>query len=83
MRRKTQSNLDLQKIYDKVFLKGEEKHFTRKILGSGDLEFNEVLKEASWKNKNVLDVGCGIGRFLYFAAKKGAKCSSIIRLKNR
>ena len=70
-------NFDLQKIYDKAFLKGEEKHFTRRGKVSGDLEFNEVLKEVSWKNKNVLDVGCGTGRLLYLAAKKGAKCTGV------
>lgn len=70
-------NSDLKKIYDKAFLKGEEKHFTRKDEPSDDPEFIEVLKEGGWRNKKVLDVGCGTGRFPYLATKKGAKCLGI------
>ena len=31
------------------------------------------LKELSWKNKKVLDVGCGTGLFAHSVAKAGAK----------
>ncbi len=30
-----------------------------------------------WKNKSVLDVGCGTGLFSYMIAKKGAKVTGI------
>lgn len=77
MRNPNKRNLDLKKIYDKAFLKGEEKHFTRKDEPQDDPEFIEVLKEARYKNKKILDVGCGTGRLLYLASKKGAKCFGI------
>lgn len=70
-------NSDLRKFYDQAFLKGEDKHFTRRRKDSGDLEFKEVLREISWRNKKVLDVGCGTGRFLYLATKRGAMCAGV------
>jgi hypothetical protein len=41
-------NIKLKKIYDKAFLKGEEKHFTGKDELEEDPEFLEVLKGQSW-----------------------------------
>ena len=54
--------------------KGETKHFTSYIsTGTTTDEIKEVLKELNWKNKLVLDVGCGTGLFAYGASKLGSK----------
>ena len=66
-------NIKLKKIYDKAFLKGEEKHFTGKDELKEDPEFIQVLKGQNWKNKIVLDVGCGTGKLDFLIVKKGAK----------
>lgn len=58
-------NKDLQIFYNKTFKKKERIRQTS--------EFEEVLKESSWKRKTVLEVGCGTGKFAYIIAKKGAK----------
>ncbi len=70
-------NKDLKKIYDKAFLKGEEKHFTSRSSKGEDEDFRLVLKENNWKGKKVLDVGCGTGKLLYLLAKKGAVCTGV------
>ena len=67
-------NKELQKFYNSVYLKGEEKHFTSFVTkGSITDEAKEVLQELNWKNKQVLDVGCGTGLFAYNVSKEGAK----------
>ena len=73
---KLQQNKKLKKFYDKVYLKGEKKHFTAKDSRSR-LEATEVLKQISWKSKKVLDVGCGTGFFAYSATKKGGQVLGI------
>lgn len=63
----------LKNFYDNVYRKGEEKHFTNFVTtGSPSSETTETIKEINWKNKSVLDVGCGTGYFSFHAAKKGA-----------
>ena len=65
-------NKDLEKFYNKVYKKGEEKHFTSFVTkGKPTDEIREILKRASWRGKKVLDVGCGTGLFAHMAAKKG------------
>ena len=67
-------NQDLKKFYNAVYIKGEKKHFTNFLVkGTTTSEIKEILKEVSWKNKLVLDVGCGTGLFAYKAAREGAK----------
>ena len=66
-------NIKLKKIYNKAFLKGEEKHFTGKDDLEEDPEFVEVLKGEKWKNKKVLDVGCGTGKLDFLIVKRGAE----------
>ncbi len=67
-------NQDLKKFYNAVYTKGERKHFTPFLTkGTTTSDVKEILKEIPWKNKRVLDVGCGTGLFAYKAAKKGAK----------
>jgi len=65
-------NKNLKNFYNKVYLKGEDKHFTIKRESVSLPEIKEVLKQISWKGKKVLDVGCGTGLFAFSAAKKGA-----------
>jgi len=66
------SNKDLNNFYNQVYVKGEKKHFTIKRESVSLSEIKEVLKQVSWKNKKVLDVGCGTGLFAFSVAKKGA-----------
>jgi len=70
-------NKDLKKIYNKAFLKGEEKHFTRRGNDEKDDDFFQVVKIGKWKGKKVLDVGCGTGRLVFLLAKKGATCTGV------
>ena len=71
-------NKKLKKFYEQVYKKGEEKHYTSFVTtGTPSAESSEVLKIISWKNKHVLDVGCGTGLFSYMAAKKGANVIGI------
>lgn len=70
-------NKKLKHFYDKVYLKGEKKHFTTFIESTSTSEVKEVLKQISWKSKKVLEVGCGTGFFAYNAAKKGGKVLGI------
>ena len=66
-------NKNLKHFYNKVYEKGEKKHFTIKRETASLSEIKEVLKQISWKEKKVLDVGCGTGLFAFNAAKRGAK----------
>ena len=66
------NNKELAQFYNKVYIKGEKKHFTIKRESNSLSEIKEVLKQISWKGKKVLDVGCGTGLFAFNAAKKGA-----------
>ncbi|OGF82208.1 hypothetical protein A3B18_02720 [Candidatus Giovannonibacteria bacterium RIFCSPLOWO2_01_FULL_46_13] len=68
-------NKDLKKIYNKIYKKGEKKHFSS-LMFSGDKvppAKQEVLGEVSWEGKTVLDAGCGTGELAYLIAKEGAK----------
>lgn len=62
-------NKDLKKFYDKTFKKKDRIRPTS--------EFEEVLKETTWRGKTILDVGCGTGKFAYIMAEKGAKVLGI------
>jgi 2-polyprenyl-3-methyl-5-hydroxy-6-metoxy-1,4-benzoquinol methylase len=72
-------NKDLKKVYAGIFRKGYEKTYTsvytKKVICGDELteEIKEVLKEGPWKNKKVIDVGCGTGLFDSAAAKRGAR----------
>ncbi|MEX0764806.1 MAG: class I SAM-dependent methyltransferase [Nitrosopumilaceae archaeon] len=71
-------NKKLVNFYDKVYVKGEERHYTKFVIeGTSTSEADEVLKEIDWKDKKVLEVGCGTGFFSYLAAKKGADVTGI------
>ena len=72
------NNSSLSNRYDEIFKKGEQKHFTS-FLTSGDpsSEALEVLKQIKWKNKKIVDIGCGTGNFAFLASKKGANVLGI------
>ena len=71
-------NKNLKSFYQKVYKKGEKKHYTTFVLNKKPSEESlEVLKQTTWKGKNVLDVGCGTGLFSFLCAKKGAKVLGI------
>lgn len=70
-------NKELKQFYDKVYIKGEKKHFTTYRESSPTSDVREVLKQISWKSKKVLEVGCGTGLFSFSVAKKGGNVLGI------
>ena len=71
-------NAGLSKLYDGVYKKSEQKHFTTFLAkGKPSSEHLKILELFSWKGKKVIDVGCGTGLFAYLAAKKGAEVTGI------
>ena len=71
-------NKKLKTFYDEVYVKAEEKHYTKYVLqGTPTSETNEILKQLNWKSKSVLEVGCGTGLFASSVAKKGANVLGI------
>lgn len=71
---KMKKNLQLKKIYNNAFEKQDRIRETE--------EFKEVLKLVSWKNKQILDVGCGTGKLAYLISKKGGNIKGIDYSKN-
>lgn len=68
------NNTTLKRFYDRVYAKGERKHYTSLLL-SGDRvppAKENVVREISWKGKIVLDAGCGTGELPFLIAQKGA-----------
>lgn len=68
-------NRDLKKVYDRIFKKGETKHFTKNVEQKKKAlpgDEREAIAALSWKGKRVLDVGCGTGLFAHEAARRGA-----------
>lgn len=65
------NNKKLQSFYDKVYIKGEKKHFTTYRESSSTSEIYKILNDIKWKSKKILDVGCGTGNFAFNIAKKG------------
>ncbi|MBU1179237.1 class I SAM-dependent methyltransferase [Patescibacteria group bacterium] len=68
-------NKKLKSFYNKVYRKGEGKHYTKLVLDKKKItdEKIEILKEVSWKGKEVVDIGCGTGELAYCIAARGAK----------
>lgn len=64
---------NLKKIYDRVYKAGKDKFFT---FGT-DYVTKEVLASADFRNKEVLEVGCGTGETALGIAKKGGKVVAI------
>lgn len=63
------NNRELKQLYEKVYAEGKENFFT---FNTRDVS-EEVLKELDWKDKNVLEVGCGTGETAYLLAVAGAR----------
>ncbi len=69
-------NKELKSFYDRIYEKGERKHYTPKLALSATelpVEDREVINTMSWRGKTVLDVGCGTGRACYEIAQRGAQ----------
>lgn len=65
-------------FYDKVYQKGERKHFTKHLFSKATPnDVKEVLREIKWRGKRVADVGCGTGLLAYNIALRGAKVLGI------
>lgn len=69
------SNKDLAPFYNRVYKKGEGRHYTSLLLSGhkAPLAKTEALKEILWKGKTALDAGCGTGQMAYLIARRGAK----------
>lgn len=63
------TNKKLQGLYEGVYKKGKEKFFTF----STDYVTDEILENVSFKNKTVLEIGCGTGETALAIALAGAK----------
>ena len=71
-------NARLSKLYDGVYKKSEQKHFTSFLAkGKPSAEHLKIIELFSWKGKKVIDVGCGTGLFAHLVAKKGAEVTGI------
>jgi len=72
---KNKTNKELRRLYDGVYKKGEQKHYTRLFFAKGRITNDKiaVLKEIEWRGKKVIDVGCGTGELPFRIARRGAK----------
>lgn len=71
-------NKDLEIFYSNVYQKNEKNHYTTlKIKKRSQEDADEAFKLLKWKNKKVLEVGCGTGRFAEMIAKQGAHVLAI------
>ena len=71
------TNKNLKGFYERVYVKGEKKHFTTFRESSDTSQLKLVLDNFNWKSKKILDVGCGTGYFAFNAAKKGGYVTGI------
>ncbi len=70
-----QKNKSLIGIYNTIYKKGEQNHYAKYIGEKSMISMEEktVLKAVSFKDKIVLDAGCGSGFMCEAILKKGAK----------
>lgn len=71
------NEFNLLEFYEQIYSKGEKKHFTPFLKSTKTIEIKEILKLTNWKNKSVLDVGCGTGELAYQISKKGSNVLGI------
>ncbi len=60
---------DLKALYDRVYADGKEGFFT---FSTADVT-EQVLKEADWRGRSVLEVGCGTGETAFMIAAAGGR----------
>ncbi|KAA3624579.1 MAG: class I SAM-dependent methyltransferase [Proteobacteria bacterium] len=71
---KKHGNAQLRDFYDKIYREGEENFFSKFKKGVDSSETNDsVLGLLDWRDRTVLDVGCGTGGLLREIAARGAK----------
>lgn len=72
-KRKTkQTNKALRAKYEAIYARGEENYFSKFEQGVDRSETNQrVLSCADWRDKSVVDVGCGTGELLRRIAAQG------------
>lgn len=71
-------NKSLKNFYDSVYIKNENKHYSNLLIMDDPLEMdNEILNVLNFKNKKILEIGCGTGNFAFKVAKLGGKILAV------
>jgi len=66
-------NEELQKIYDGIYTKGQEQHFTKSKYHLTREIHEAIIHGTEWAKKDVMDVGSGAGEFGLLLANLGCK----------
>ncbi len=66
-------NSALKGLYEKLYAKGADDHYTKSKYKIRQEMYESILDEIDWKGKTVLDVGSGTGEFTYMLSNTGAK----------
>ena len=66
-------NQELKSLYEKVYSDGKENFFTMDTFDVSE----EVLREIDWRNKEVLEIGCGTGETANLISEAGGKILAI------
>jgi len=66
------TNKDLRSIYDAIYKKGADEHYTKSKYNLRKEIHDAILESTDWNGKSVLDVGCGTGDFAFLLANTGS-----------